>query len=162
LSSWRRRKSNKFHAGAAAPSRNENSMDAKELAEQLDGSEYPFDPTEEQQRTAKEAGLVIVFGASDDLVELRGAVDDEIGVLGGQVFFVGQPEENRCDDNDCPYFQDALRALNEKTHSVEVIWDRDGYSWQCETEIPHATFDIMEGKDKYCRGIVCALADAAK
>ncbi len=48
------------------------------IAKSLDGSAYPFEPPAETQRVAKEFGIVIVFGASDDLMEFRGAVRDEL------------------------------------------------------------------------------------
>ena len=52
-------------------------MDAKELAAKLNGREYCREITDEEVRQAKEAGLVVVFGASDDLIEFRGAIRDE-------------------------------------------------------------------------------------
>ena len=33
------------------------------------------------------------------------------------------------------------------------------YTWVYHTEIPHACFDIVEGNEKYCRGIVFSLND---
>lgn len=45
-----------------------------------------------------------------------------------------------------------------KAHGLVVVF---GYSWIYQTDIPHATFEIVEGDDPYCRGIVFALADAA-
>ena len=39
---------------------------------------------------AKKNGLVVVFGASDDLCEIRGAEDDEIGCFdGGEATIAG-------------------------------------------------------------------------
>jgi hypothetical protein len=38
--------------------------------------------------------------------------------------------------------------------TIEAIWGKDGYSWTYKTDIPHATFDIFEDGEKFCRGIV--------
>jgi len=58
-------------------------MDTKEAAAQLDGSQYGQEGSRELFAAMKAAGLVAVFGASDDLVEFRGAIDDEVGAYGG-------------------------------------------------------------------------------
>ncbi len=54
-------------------------MNAKQLAAQLNGREYGSEITKEEEAAAKKAGLVVVYGASDDLVELRGAIEEEVG-----------------------------------------------------------------------------------
>ncbi len=39
---------------------------------------------------------------------------------------------------------------------INIIWhdEEGGPCWTYETDIPHATFDIMEDGEKYCRGTV--------
>lgn len=37
---------------------------------------------------------------------------------------------------------------------IEAIWGKDGISWQYKTDIPHATFNVMEDDEVYCIGIV--------
>lgn len=62
-------------------------MEARELAEKLNGRAYgdSFDDVLEE---AKQSGLVIVTGASDDLMEFDGAIRDEGGCFdGGRVYF---------------------------------------------------------------------------
>lgn len=54
-------------------------MNAKEFAAMLNGREYRREITKAEEKEAKAAGLIVAFGASDDNLELRGAVDDEIG-----------------------------------------------------------------------------------
>ena len=51
---------------------------AKELAEKLNGIAYG-DSFDDVKQEAKESGLVIVYGASDDLMEFDGAIYDEGG-----------------------------------------------------------------------------------
>lgn len=139
-------------------------MDAKELAAKLSGCEYRDEMTRDEERAAKAAGLVVVFGASDDLMEFRGAIDDEIGCCGGGEAFVDERgllapfEAIDRDDKDGlrEWFRREARAVK-----IAAVWDRDGYSWIYETGIPHAAFDVMEDGEKYCRGIVFRLPGAA-
>lgn len=83
---------------------------------------------------AEENGLVVVFGASDDLCEIRGAEDDEIDCFdGGEATIAGA--------------------------KVEINWCKDGYSWAYDTDIPHECFDVYKDGEKYCRGIVFSISD---
>lgn len=134
-------------------------MTPQEMAAALDGRQYLDKTTKAEEALAKEHGLVIVFGASDDLMEFRGAVFDEIGAYEGATayFTRGGLLTNDCDNDDCPHFKKLKKAAT----TVEAKWDSDGYSWTYATAIPHATFDILEDGEKYCRGIVFALADIA-
>ena len=90
-------------------------------------------------------------------MEFRGAVNDETGAWEGATayFTSGGLLTNECDHEDCPYFA----KLKETAATVNAKWDTEGYSWVYETVIPHVVFDILEDGDKYCRGIVFALAD---
>jgi hypothetical protein len=134
-------------------------MNAQELAAALHNREYGDEITAAEERLAKESGLVVVFGASDDLMEFRGAVHDEIGAWeGGVAYFTNAGLlDNECGDEDCPYFE----KLKTSAATVKAKWDAEGYSWVYETAIPHVTFDILEDGGKYCRGIVFALADVS-
>lgn len=49
-------------------------MTKEQLAEMLNGRQYGDETTPEIERLAKENGLCIAFGASDDLLEFRGSV----------------------------------------------------------------------------------------
>lgn len=132
-------------------------MNAQELAARLNGREYRSETTRADELAAKEAGLVIVFGASDDLMEFRGAVNDEFGCWeGGSAYFTPAGLlVNDCDNDECPHYA----RLEETATPIEAVRDKEGYSWIYETAIPHASFDVMEDGGKYCRGIVFALAD---
>jgi hypothetical protein len=132
-------------------------MDAKTLAEKLNGREYGAEITKEERREAAAAGLVVVFGASDDLMEFRGVIDDEVGCYGGGSAYLTSDGllENECASDDCPHF----KKMRDDAYVIEAKWDCDGYSWVYETSIPHATFEILEDGEKYCRGIVFALSD---
>ena len=48
-------------------------MNKEELAKLLDGRKYGSELSHEEGLAAEAAGLVVVFGASHDLMEFRGA-----------------------------------------------------------------------------------------
>lgn len=130
-------------------------MNTKELAALLNNREYREEITRDEEAQAKHAGLVVVFGASDDLMEFRGAIHNELDAYEGTAAYLDANGllVNECEDSECIYF---IR-LKRKAKNINQIWDKDGYSWVYETDIPHETFDILEDGEKYCRGIVFSL-----
>mgnify|MGYP001550118948 CR=1 FL=1 len=136
-------------------------MNAKDLAAQLNGIQYPVRIPKTLTDAAKTAGLVIVYGASDDLMEFEGAIYDEVGVYDGGTAFVDAkgllPDRDSIEDDDDlkDYF---ARQPNAKP--IEAQWSVGTYSWMYKTGIPHETFEVIEvDEPPYCRGIVFALAD---
>lgn len=128
-------------------------MDKKELSRLIDGREYGYEPFRDVRQVAKASGLVIVSGASDDLMEFDGAIYDEGGCFdGGKVFF-----------DRTGVSQDG----SERANYIEAIWcdktafDENGIiiAWTYKTDISHETFMIYEDGEPYCRGIVFDLAD---
>lgn len=146
-------------------------MTPQELAALLHCNRIGDEITSAQANAAKGAGLVVVFGASDDLVELRGAIDDELGAYDGSTFRVcgdgllkpwpKDSGEEPLDEEDAErYFKRKAAGFKE----IEARWapkDAD-LSWDFKTDIPHATFDVMEDGEVFCRGIVFALKDVAQ
>ena len=62
-------------------------MTKEQFAEMLNGKQYRSEMTSDDGELAKDNGLVVVFGASDDLMEFRGAIDDEIDCyVGGTAY----------------------------------------------------------------------------
>lgn len=138
-------------------------MTKEELAAQLNGLEYPTRIPGALIVAAQSAGLVILCGASDDLMEFYGARREEIGCYDGGTTFVdadGVLPDRDCLDGDEELAEYVQRQKSAK--SIEALWCKeDGYSWTYKTEIPHATFEVVEDEEPYCRGIVFALADLA-
>lgn len=133
-------------------------MTRDEAAAELNGNEYASEGSKDLWARMKESGLVAVFGASDDLMEIRGAVDDELGAYGGGTAYFTKSGmiENKCPDDECPYYLAALSVGS----SVDALWDHEHpYSWTIDSEIPHSKFVIKEDGEPYCQGIVFALAD---
>lgn len=136
-------------------------MTKEELAAKLDGREYREEVTRDDKDAAHAAGLVIVYGASDDLMEFDGAIYDEFGCYDGGTVQIDKqgiiPSWDDVKDDE----REAEAYFTRKRHSrvINAIWDKDGYSWTYETAIPHACFDILEAGETYCRGIVFSLED---
>lgn len=141
-------------------------MTPAELAAILNGREYRCEISDSEEVLAKAAGLVVVFGASDDLMEFRGAISDELGAYDGTTARVSPTglipsweSVNKEDEDEAEaYFKAKLSGYRE----IEAEWySGSGYSWMYSTDIPHATFEIVEDGEPYCRGIVFSLSDAA-
>lgn len=120
----------------------------------LNGKEYPLDIPEETERLAKEKGIVIIFGYSDDLVELRGAVDDEVGAFDGGTVYIKDGEVLEEEPADM-----------EGVCRIKALWcpdGNDGFSWRYQTDLPHADFVVLEEGEPYCLGIVVDVTDMRK
>jgi hypothetical protein len=139
-------------------------MNAQELAAQLDGGVYGLEISKDLEAQAKAAGLVVVFGGSDDLAELRGAIHDEVGCYGGGKFRIDAagilPDYESAEHDDEESMREWFRR-DAGAVAIEAHWGKDGYSWTYSTAIPHTTFEITDEGDKYCRGIVFSMADVA-
>lgn len=132
-------------------------MTRDETAEKLNGNEYGKEGSKELFVAMSTDSLVAVFGASDDLMEFRGAIRDEVGCYdGGTAYLTGDGLlQNDCENDRCPHFE----KLKEAAATIDAKWDVDGFSWRYETNIPHSKFIIKEDGENYCEGIVFALAD---
>ena len=137
-------------------------MNTKQLAAQLNGREYTAEITSDEAKQAKAAGLVVVFGASDDLMELRGAIYDEADCYDGGSILIDTKgvtpsweSASESEESAKDYFERKAKA-----RTIEALWAKEGgYSWTYKTDIPHETFEIVEDGEPYCRGIVFSLSD---
>lgn len=123
----------------------------------LDGREYGNVITRDERNIADVLGFVVVFGASDDLMEFCGAIEDEFGCYNGGTAYLtknGLFEECEC---NCKWSE----RVKLKCQSIEAVWHNSGeYNWTYDTDIPHEKFDIMEDEnEKYCQGIVFKIKD---
>ena len=138
-------------------------MTKEEIAKLLDGSEYPLNISKELQYGCLKNGIVIVYGASDDLMEFRGAIREELDCYeGGEFLFDRQGQikdwydirDDISEEDAKDYFQRKDGAAN-----IEAIWGQGEYSWQYKVDFPCAGFDVVEDGEKYCQGIVFNLTD---
>lgn len=128
-------------------------MKKEELAEMLDGRQIGDEITPAEAKQAAKDGLVVVYGASDDLMEFAGAIEEEFGTdadidKDGNIIEI-------CDD-ECIHYQKALKGAN---HFEAHFPSHGDEGWTFETNIPHAIFKIYEDGDLYCNGIVFEIKD---
>lgn len=123
-------------------------------ANKLNGRQYGNEITEEE--VGQLGNVVVVFGYSDDtmIVAVSSVFEDVPCFEGGSALFqIDGLVENKCDCEDCPYYDD----IKEAAYEVKAVSDQAGYSWVYKTDIPHETFEIFDNNRKYCRGIVFSL-----
>lgn len=135
---------------------NEN---VKKWAEMLDGRRYGDELAESEEKELKALGLVVVFGASDDLCEFRGAIDDEVGCFDGGDIYVNA---EGLIANNMDMFDDFVPENSPEFVLIKACWDCNGYSWSYETDIPHECFKILDDDEPYCLGIIFAVEDMPK
>jgi hypothetical protein len=136
--------------------KNKGKMTKEELAYELEGVDYGEETTPEIEKKANESGLVIVFGYSDDNCEFRGAIYDEVGC--GDINFTKNGVF--VEEDDLEVFEKYGASLPFNT--IKAVWspeDEPEYSWIYKTDIPHATFNVYEDGEKFCRGIVFSIND---
>ena len=139
-------------------------MNKEQLAALLNGREYGSEITSAEAQAAKDAGLVVVFGYSDDNLEMRGRLNEEVGCNDGGTFKIGKrgildewsEYEEKCKDDARKWFHLEVQAKN----TLTAVWGGpEKYVWTYGIDCPFATFDIMEDEEKYCRGIVFSIED---
>ena len=125
-------------------------MTAKELAQALDGVKYGNERTGPHVRAAKESGLVIVFGESDDGIEFCGAIDDETDVYNGGTVYVTP--------------SGIVPAGTPNARRLDALWryPDSGASWTYKADFPYETFRIFDSVELYCIGIVFDIADLGR
>jgi hypothetical protein len=126
----------------------------------LNNQEYPLRVSRQFEQELKDSELVIIYGASDDLIEFGGAISDELGAGNGtikHIYKTGIIGDRDKVDSD----EDMELYLKNKQNSKEIkaIWGINDISWQYETEIPHKVFHIVEDDEIYCIGIIFSIND---
>lgn len=153
-------------------------MTKETLAAQLDGCEYRSGIPAELIQAAKENNFVIITGASDDLVELHGAIHEELGATSTlSLSRKGVPVSDCDEGNDCPYYVKKLKAAIQRRDVIEIkvhwcgegldsyaydMFQRPTWCFDCSSIAgKFVTFDIFDtdGDDReyFCRGIVIDL-----
>lgn len=147
-------------------------QDVINFAKLLNNRKHGNEITREEEETAKKLNLVIVFGASNNLINLRGSIKSEIDIYTGDVSFKEDVFYLRNNtlfslknpfseiDQQIEFLNDLglLKELNLK--KIKFICGEHTYCyWSYKTDIPHETFDILEDGKLYCKGIVFSLND---
>ena len=114
--------------------------------------------TQNDEDDAKKAGLVVVFGYSDDCTEFRGAIRDEVGLGSIRITRNGKFIEDDRMDTLYELVEDGTLSERDLPKFSVIIAKFDDHH-QYTTDIPHATFDILEDGCLFCRGIVFSISD---
>ena len=153
----------------------------EDLAKLLDGNEYRDELDNEYnidvEDICRKNKWVIVFGASDDLIEFRGFIDDEDGAWDGALMKLVKPGDFYMEDEDAetykksneykfvPISESELKDIQnnryQNTCVVEMLWDpKDSdASWQVNIkDVPFAKFNIMEDGELYCEAAIVDLS----
>lgn len=144
-------------------------MNKEQLAALLNNREYGREITPAEEAQAKAAGLVAIFGCSDDNVTLAGAISDQIGAYEGTTLRICLAGTLLQDFDDLDHDDEEMMARYFKSKAtgfveIQAIWCPKGeeLSWAFQTDVPHATFLVMDnGEPPFCRGIVIDTADLA-
>jgi hypothetical protein len=144
----------------------------KEFADKLDGCESM---SKSDIQYAKENDIVIVYGASDDLIEFDGAISDEGDCYNGGDVLVRKSgiihNVEECEEAINTLKENGFDGLelSEITSKITSIWCPDyvefdgfnvsGFTWNIETKIPHEKFKMYEDGDVYSVGIVFKKSD---
>ena len=132
----------------------------EELAARLAGREFGNEITREEEKLAKESGLFVIFGYSDDNMEVRGLQYDEFSCYGGKTFLMdskGVLPWGSVSDIETEFEEEVRDFLDRKKIALPLracACETDYACWTYETEVPHAPFNIYEDGEIYCVGLV--------
>ena len=133
----------------------------KKWQEKLNGREYreELEPFEEEE--LKKDGIVVVFGCSDDLCEIHGALSSEIDCYGGNKEVYVREAECFVSPDYYDYSSDELIQIDlSKRPYIDISNTRDGWKYEIP-DIPQAEFIIYEEDTIYCTGKLFYLKDFA-
>ena len=128
-------------------------MACKELAEALDGIDYD-DAIEARLANAKEKGLLIIAGASDDLTEFYGAWRDEAGL--GEIVIDAKgilPSVDEIRDSDEADDIVAWGVRRKAAKTIRAKFGDNGHEYDMG-DIPHATFRMFDSEALFSTGVV--------
>lgn len=135
----------------------------KSFAEKLNGREYRSEITDSECKYALDNNLLVIFGASDDLIEFRGAIESEMNSYQISNFFLLKAEDDfriiseyEWDELQS-YVQDYGIIIPHKV--IKSYWSggESKYCFSYSMSFPHENFNIMEDGEFYCQGVVINL-----
>lgn len=139
----------------------------KQIAEQLNGILYRSDIPNNVLELAKNEGIVILMGHSDDCASFSGAMEDVAYVDYGGDIEISSDGLIFTQDDDIDQSIEILKEAGYKvekpdTKNIKAIWcpkDMEDCSWAYDTDLPHVPFRVIEDGELYCLGIVFSLED---
>lgn len=130
---------------------------AKDFALALENSEFGIEITQNQMAYCKQSGLVVVFGASTDLAEFRGAITDEAGMGDIALTESGKILSEKSLNALDTLLDDGTIAKRPALRLIVHTFGEDGHRFA--TDIPHAEFNIVEDGETFGKGIVFHISD---
>ena len=157
----------------------------EDLAKLLDGNTYRDELYNEYGMNiydiCEKNKWVIVYGASDDLIEFEGIISDEDGAWNGALCKLVKPGDFYLEDADDETYkkakdymfvsitEDELKVLKNNNYKdtcvVEMLWCPDGtdMSWQVNVKgAPFVKFNVMEDDEVYCEAAIIDLSNFIK
>ena len=143
-------------------------MKKEELAQLLNGRQIGDEMTDEESLQAKENGLLVCFGYSDDLLVFRGIIHGGAGIYDSRCIFLYKNKDQKITflyESDYDELSDIFNRngypISLRMLPIKAEWRPEELAclWLITTDIPHATFDIYDYDKLYCRGIVLELSD---
>jgi hypothetical protein len=142
-------------------------MNAKQFAQLIDGQCYPFLMSKEECQLAEENELLVAFGSSDDLLELEGAIRDEIDAWNGTKIYIVKGVVRDADEIEGDLYYQTEEPFD-KLRSILLEWEPKslpGASWLVTvggdrlSDEDIASFDIKDDESEglFCRGVVFKL-----
>lgn len=141
------------------------------LADNLNNRQYRYETSISLEKFAKDNNLIIVFGASDDLLEFRGAFEEEFGsseelYFNKEFTIISNHNKIKLDEKNIEikdYFINIHRfdfevELKNKITQEWCPKDLDT-SWRLSANFPYKTFNVFDEKELYCVGIVFDIDD---
>jgi len=138
-------------------------MNMEEFAKSLDGREMGKELTKEEERLAKENRWVVVFGHSDDCIELRGYFNDELYRNRDLEMFWFSPngplkswdDVDHDDEEEMEeYFENKYNAIGKLDSHWCTTFNGEYFDWVFDWSWPHEVFRIYEDDGGFCLGVV--------
>lgn len=134
---------------------------ALEFANHLDGRQYHNEITPEEDKLAFNNNLLVLFASSDDLLEMRGTIHDEVGAYGGTIIHVSKDGKSFTSKNDDTEELNAYQFLIKRGYKierperiyVELKWLDS--NWIIDSDsLKQAFFSIYEDDQLFGMGLV--------
>ena len=136
-------------------------MNAQGYADLLNERQYRDVIMKVEEDAAEKDGIVIVFGYSDDLIEFRGAVYDEVGLR--EMVFVNANGVRKTWEEVDKDDEEGMRRFfdEEKLPCVTLKASWPPFRITCDAK-DAASFMIYEGQELFCKGVAFKKPKARK
>jgi hypothetical protein len=131
-------------------------MTKEQMARSISGNEYLKEVSPVDRIIARNSGLLIIYGASDDITIFDGVIRDEAGAWEGALHKILRNGDIFCRDD----LHDEIISKGYSSPKVainvtaEFAPDDVECTWRIKTDVPFAPFNIFDDGELYCIGAV--------